>query len=137
MRRRRIERLPGHSYTPEQILSDLRRTARQLGKETLRIKEVNEHARVHYGTVKKYFGGLTAALQEAGLKSKQFRRNIPPHELLDELLHLWDKTASIHGRRPYKTDLRRYNAKYGYDPYYPCLVPGYARKKLLLSARRP
>ncbi len=118
MGKRRINRLPGHKYSKQQILAELRRTAGALGKQTLTIRDVNEHARVHYGTVKKYFGGLTEALGEAGLQAKDFKRGIPREALLDELERLWDKTATIEGRRPHKKDLRRYNAKYGQDPYY-------------------
>lgn len=115
---RKIDRLPGRKYSKSQILAELRRTAEELGKDTLTIKDVNRHARVHYGTVKSYFGGLTEALREAGLRAKDFKRNISREELLDELARLWDKTATIEGRRPYKKDLQRYNAKYGQDPYY-------------------
>ncbi len=82
------------------------------------ITDVNEHARVHYGTVKKYFGGLRAALRQAGLQANEFRRGISRDDLLDELERVWDITATIEGRPPYKKDLRVYGGKYGYDPYY-------------------
>lgn len=104
-------------YSGESILNELRRVAKQLGKETLTMADL-KHARLCYATIKDRFGGLRQALKRAGLQSPVFNRNVSDEELLLELERIWDMVLQLEGRRPYKDDLTKYEAKYSQGPYY-------------------
>lgn len=110
-----IDRLS--NYSDEAILNELVRLANQLGKQTLTIADLEE-ARVCYDTLENRFGGLRPALEKAGLQSPRFNRNVADDEMLLELKRIWDIVLEKEGRRPYKDDLKKYNAKYSHHPYY-------------------
>ena len=105
-------------YSEKALLAELRRTAKQLGKSQLTIRDIDAYARCSYATLKQRFGGLTNALNAAGLDGGSFNRNVSDEDLLDELERIWERTLTRDGRRPYKRDLDRYNGKFSQGPYY-------------------
>ncbi|HXX24823.1 MAG TPA: HNH endonuclease [Terriglobia bacterium] len=104
-------------YSDESIILELQRVAHQLGKDTLTIADLNQ-AKLCYATLKNRFGGLREALRRAQLRGPDFHRNVPDDELLRELQKVWDSVLTKEGRRPYKGDLTKYNAKFSQGPYY-------------------
>jgi hypothetical protein len=105
-------------YSDESVLRELKRVASELGKSTLTMDDLS-HARLCYATVKNRFGGLSEALRRAGLASgREFHRNVSDDELLCELQRVWDLVLTKEGRRPYRRDLTKYNARFSEGPYY-------------------
>src|SRR4051812_25109827 len=75
-------------HTDEQLLADLRRTARKLKKDTISNKQYRLIGRYCPGVIARRFGTWNSALQKAGLKvSKQY--NVPATDLLENLYNLW------------------------------------------------
>jgi hypothetical protein len=100
------------------LLNELRRIAKVVGRTSLTLKDFEEHGRCSYALLKQRFGGLSRALKVAGLKTKEFHRNVSDEELLRELARVWDLVLTREGRRPYKRDLVKYNSKFSPGPYY-------------------
>jgi hypothetical protein len=111
---RTLDRLA--DYSDESVLSELRRVARALGKDTLTRRDLSR-ARLSYRLLKERFGGLRKALLKAGLQSPAFHRDIPDEDLLIELQRVWDAVLSREGRNLQKLDLRSYGCKYSHHPY--------------------
>jgi 5-methylcytosine-specific restriction endonuclease McrA len=105
-------------YSDAALLAELRRLATFLGTSRITIRDIDDHARCSYALLKQRFGGLTNALNAAGLGAPTFHRDIPEDELLDELERVWEETLSKDGRRPYSDDLARYESKFSRGPYY-------------------
>ena len=111
-----LNRLP--DYSDDALLAELRRVAQGLGTSQLTIHDIESHARCSYALLKQRFCGLATALDKAGLLAPAFHRDVPEDELLDELERIWEETLARDGRRPFKRDLRRYNARFSQGPYY-------------------
>jgi hypothetical protein len=75
-------------------------------------------AKLCYATLKNRFGGLREALRRAQLRGPDFHRNVSDDDLLRELRNVWDWVLTKEGRRPYKGDLAKYNARFSQGPYY-------------------
>ena len=86
-------------YSDEQILDELRASARRLGRSpTMREFAVDEEARVHPQTVIEHFGTWNAAKRSAGLSPRRF---ISRQELVAQLQQLGEEL----GRAPTARDL--------------------------------
>lgn len=101
-------------YTMPSLLAELRRVAKVTGRESVRVQDLNRHARVDYGVIQKKFGTLHKALEAAGLKPMR-RTKVTNEELLDLLRKLWMVTAKRHGRAPRAHDLKRYEFPCGFS----------------------
>jgi len=111
-----IERLS--EYSDKALLDELRRIARDVGRTSLTIRDIEKHSRCSYGLLKQRFGGLRRALQFADLGPSDFHRNVSDDELLGELGRIWDLVLKEGRRRPRKEDLARFKSKFSYGPYY-------------------
>ena len=104
-------------YTEAALVGELVRLARELGKRTLSIDDIESHARCSYAVLKLRFGGLRQALAVAGLESPAFNRNVSDDDLLDELERIWTDVLETEGRRPFVDDLKSYRSKFSRGPY--------------------
>jgi 5-methylcytosine-specific restriction endonuclease McrA len=95
------------SYDDQAILLELRRIAQVKGTNLVTKKDIDHIGRCSYHTVIARFGTLRAALQKAGLKFQRFNKSSET-ELLSILVDLWGKTLQAEGRRPERTDLKRF-----------------------------
>lgn len=104
-------------YSNESLLRELMRVAKLVGKESLTLQDIEDHARCSYAILKQRFGGLHQALVHAGLSSRPFHRNVSDDELLNELERIWDLALASEGRRPFRGDLKKYGSRFSHGPY--------------------
>jgi hypothetical protein len=84
-----------------ELITDLRRVATLLGKDSVTIAEQNEHGRFNAMTLRRRLNGWKEALEMAGLQYGK-RMNIPEEELLEHIEVLWIRL----GRQPHFSDLK-------------------------------
>jgi hypothetical protein len=89
-----------------------------VGRRSLTLADIENHARFSYALLKQRFGGLNAVLKSATLSEKNFHRNVSDEDLLRELARIWDLALTHEGRRPYKDDLVKYKSRFSQGPYY-------------------
>ena len=104
-------------YSDESLLNEVKRVASLLGSTSFTISEFEENVRGSYAIIKKICG-LSAAIEGAGLGKRDFNRNIPENELLDELERICLLVLENEGRRLYRDDLKIYGSKFSAGPYY-------------------
>lgn len=85
--------------TDEELLRDLERVAKKLGKDRLTAKEYNENGIFHCDTVKRRFGGWNKALEKISLHGGN--RFVVIEDLYDNLENVWIKL----GRQPVRRDM--------------------------------
>ena len=95
-----------------ELLSDLKKVASKLKKDTLTSEEYTKNGRFSYLTPSKRFGGWLKALEKAGLK-KTRDYNISEEEWFNNLEEIWIKL----GRQPYPSDMEKPLSKYSYAGY--------------------
>lgn len=104
---------PHHRNVPdEDLLKDLARVAREIGKDKVTIDEYNERGRFHNTTLTRRFGSWFTALEKASLK-KTRNLNIPNEELFNNLVDIWQRL----GRQPKYHDLTSQTSKYSVGTY--------------------
>ena len=92
-------------YSEATLIEEMLRIARQLGKDTLSRRDIDQHGKMSSAVVLKRFGSLRQALQAAGLRPTRFMK-ATDEELLDVLEELWVSTLEKFGRRPERADLK-------------------------------
>jgi len=96
----------------EELLSDLKRVASQLKKDTLTSEQYTKNGRFSYLTLSRRFGGWLKALEKAGLqKTRDY--NIPEGAWFNNLAEVWIKL----GRQPYPSDMEKPFSKFSYAGY--------------------
>ena len=106
----RLKRLA--DYSKESILSELKRVAEKLGKETLSDEDITKHSRVSTSTIQNKFGSLSKALELTGLKALVHRK-VADEEYLREIDRIWSRL----GRQPKVKEMKKYGSKYGDNAY--------------------
>jgi len=104
----------------EDLLSDLKRVAREMRKITITANDYNERGKYHADTLIRRFNGQRSikgngwnnALEKAGLEVTQYR-NIDADELFENIEMVWIKL----GRQPHYADMRVPLSKYGGKMY--------------------
>lgn len=109
----KFELEPHHRNMPdEELLQDLARVAKEIGKDRVTIDEYNERGHFHNTTLTRRFGSWFTALEKAGLK-KTRNLNIPDEELFNNLVDVWRRL----GRQPKYQDLTSQTSKYTAGTY--------------------
>lgn len=102
-----------HRNVPdEELLADLRRVGRQLGKDRVTFREYNDRGRFSASTLALRFGSWHGAIDKAELR-KTINRNISTEDLFQNLVEVW--TAL--GRQPRSRDLTTANSRYSWHTY--------------------
>ena len=86
----------------QEILQDLRRSAKSLGRNTITMAQYLETGRAHPSTIQRRFGSWPRALELAGLAPSRSRIGIGDEELFDNMRSVWIRL----GRQPRYTDIR-------------------------------
>jgi len=104
---------PDHRNVPDdELLEDLVRVAKDIGKEKVTIHEYNDKGKFHNTTLTRRFGSWLTALEKAGLKRTRNYR-ISDEELFKNLEQLWERL----GRQPKHADFTRPLSLCGYAVY--------------------
>jgi hypothetical protein len=102
------------SYDIDSLAAELRRIAGLTGKNTVTSGDITHFGRVNLATIYLKFGSIGNANKAAGLAFNPARR-LTNVEILRMLVDLWKRTLQEEGRRPVKTDLRRYGMPFSCD----------------------
>lgn len=86
----------------EELLEDLRRGAKALGRETITMAEYEEVGKAHPSTIQRRFGSWSRALKLAGLQPSRSKIGISDEELFENVKSLW---ISL-GRQPRYTEVK-------------------------------
>jgi len=105
------------SYEDESILTELRRIAKKVKKDTVTKADIEGYGRISYPLVYSRFGSLRHALETAGLRTNRFMK-ATNSELLKILIELWELVLEKEGRTPERKDLKKYNFPVSGDTYF-------------------
>ncbi|MBW8074724.1 MAG: HNH endonuclease [Metallibacterium scheffleri] len=117
LKRRRLEtsmkfelRKTARGLSDDELLEDLRRVARKLGRDTVTISEYTEHGLGHATTIQRRFRSWFKALEDAGLKPSRSRIGISDEELFANLRAVWMSLGRQPSYGEIKTPLSQYSA---------------------------
>ena len=86
----------------EELLEDMRRSAKAIGRDTITIAEYGEIGKAHPSTIQRRFGSWAKALNLAGLQPSRSKIGITDEELFENIKSLW---VSL-GRQPRYTEVK-------------------------------
>ncbi|MBL8087177.1 MAG: HNH endonuclease [Chthonomonas sp.] len=89
-------RKTARGLSDDELLEDLRRVARKLGRETVTISDYTEHGLGHATTIQRRFRSWFKALENAGLKPSRSHIGVSEDDLFENLRAVW---VSL-GRQP-------------------------------------
>ncbi len=99
--------------TPDQeLLDDLNRVAKEIGKDKVTIDEYNERGKFHSTTLTRRFGNWFKSLEKAGLE-KTRNLNIPDEELFENIETVWLRL----GRQPRYQEMTKPLSKFSSGTY--------------------
>ncbi|MCY1428016.1 HNH endonuclease [compost metagenome] len=97
----------------DDLLSDLRRCASTIGRETITAAEYQSIGKVHSSTLQRRFGSWVKALEKAGLKPSRSKIGITNDELMENIKTIW---VSL-GRQPRYSEVKAPASKYSAGTY--------------------
>ncbi|MBK1723109.1 homing endonuclease associated repeat-containing protein [Thiocystis violacea] len=108
----KISRVSGAPAQDDELLSDLKRVAEQIGSSTVQQRTYGEFGSFDYRTLERRFGSWNKALELAGLEVSN-RLNISEEELFENILRLWEH----YGRQPRRSELSKEPSRISQSPY--------------------
>jgi hypothetical protein len=103
-----------HRNVPDsELITDLRRVASGIGKNSVTRKEQDEKGSFNSGTFIKRFGTWFGALEKAGLDKTRTSRNLPVEYLFRNLEEVWTRL----GRQPRYDEIHKPLSKYNLGTY--------------------
>jgi hypothetical protein len=97
----------------EELLDDMRRCAKVIGRDTITTTEYEEIGKVHPCTFSRRFGSWSRALRLAGLQPTGWRRGITDEELFENIRSLW---ISL-GRQPGRSEVKKPKSQFSVKAY--------------------
>ena len=97
----------------EELLEDLRRSAKALGRETITMAEYEEVGKTHPSTIQRRFGSWPKALKLAGLQPSRSKIGISSDELFENIKSLWINL----GRQPRYTEVKAPSSRFSAGTY--------------------
>lgn len=101
------------NVSDEQLLNDLRVTAKLLDATTITSTQYCEYGKHGHTIIIERFGKWETALLKAGLEPTGFHSTISAEELMEEIERIWIKL----GRQPTTTDIKNGISKYSLNSY--------------------
>jgi 5-methylcytosine-specific restriction endonuclease McrA len=109
-----LKRIRRYDTTPDDCLTDIKRVAALLGRDSVTVAEYREHGKYCDTLVDSRFGSWRMALERAGLRvSGHFHAKITDEQLFENLEHVWESL----GRQPTRADFVKPLSRYSYAPY--------------------
>lgn len=97
----------------EELLEDMRRSAKAIGKDTITIAEYEEKGKAHPSTIQRRFGSWPKALKLAGLQPSRSKIGITNEELFENVKSLW---ISL-GRQPRYDEVKAPSSQFSAGTY--------------------
>jgi hypothetical protein len=97
----------------EEMISDLKRVAEKIGKNSVTMEEYDEFGKYHTTTLTRKMGSWFEILKKANLELNRSPINISDEELFKNLEEVWIKL----GKQPGWTQTRKPISKYSADTY--------------------
>lgn len=97
----------------EELLDDLRRCAKAIGRDTITIAEYEEIGKTHPCTIRRRFDSWPNALKLAGLQLSRSKIGITNEELFENLKSLW---ISL-GRQPRYSEVKKPRSQFCVGAY--------------------
>jgi hypothetical protein len=107
-----LERTHNTPVSTDELLSDIRRVAAQLGRNVVSMKLYAQNGRYDPGTVARRFGTWNKAMLAVELK-KANEINISDERLFENLMVLWEH----YGRQPRRAELAKIPSRVSQTPY--------------------
>lgn len=103
-------------YSKEALIEELKRIQKVIGDRPITKYDIDKYGKVGWTTYFRKFGSFSKALLQAGLKPSR-RINPSNEELINAIIEVWTKTLEKDGRRPFASDLKKYNIPYSEDTF--------------------
>lgn len=97
----------------EELLDDMRRCAKAIGRDTITIAQYGEIGKAHPCTIQRRFGSWFNALRLAGLQPSRSKIGITNEELFENLKSLW---ISL-GRQPRYDEVKAPSSQFSVGTY--------------------
>ena len=97
----------------EELLEDMRRSAKAIGRDTITIAEYEEKGKAHPSTIQRRFESWPKALKLAGLQPSRSKIGITNEELFENVKTLW---ISL-GRQPRYDEVKAPNSQFSAGTY--------------------
>ena len=97
----------------EELLEDLRRCAKAIGRNTVTMREYDAIGKAHSQTIRQRFGSWPNALERAGLQPSRSKIGITDEELFENIKSLW---ISL-GRQPRRAEVKTPGSRFSSGPY--------------------
>lgn len=99
--------------TDDELLEDIRRSAKAIGRETITMVEYGEIGKAHPSTIQRRFGSWPKALTLAGLQPSRSKIGITDDELFENIKSLW---ISL-GRQPRYAEVKTPSSEFSAGTY--------------------
>jgi 5-methylcytosine-specific restriction endonuclease McrA len=99
--------------TDDELLDDLRRSAKNLGLETITMAKYEKIGKAHPSTIQRRFGSWPNALELAGLQPSRSKIGITDEELFENIKSLWMNL----GRQPRYNEVKAPNSQFSAGTY--------------------
>ncbi len=106
-------RKTARGLSDQELLDDLRRVARDLGRDTVTIAEYTQYGLGHASTLQRRFGSWFTALGKAELQPSRSRIGISDEELFENLRTAWMAL----GRQPSYSEIKAPLSQYSAGTY--------------------
>ncbi|MFH1874657.1 MAG: HNH endonuclease [Pseudomonadota bacterium] len=103
----------GRSLTDEELLNELRRISKQLGRKDLVVADINKYSVVGKNIFKTRFGTWKRALEKAGLTVRPQSKRYTDEECFENLFQVWKH----YGRQPSFSEINRPPSAVGGQAY--------------------
>lgn len=97
----------------EELLEDMRRSAKSIGRDTITLAEYGEIGKAHPSTIQRRFGSWTKALKQAGLQPSRSKIGITDEELFENIKSLWTNL----GRQPRYAEVKAPSSQFSAGTY--------------------
>jgi len=103
-------------YSQDSLIAELKRIQKIVGDKPITRFDIDKYGKASWTTYFRKFGSLSNALLKASLKPSR-RVNTTNEELLNAVIELWTKTLEKEGRRPFASELKKYDFPFSEDTY--------------------
>lgn len=101
-----------YDFSDEDVITDLKRVANMISKNTITRDEYNKYGTYHGNTLEKHYGSWNNVLRLAGFENN-LNRNFTNEEMFDEIERIW----ILLGRQPTSTDIKNGISKFSLNSY--------------------